>query len=58
VLEGSGVLDVEGTSVKVGEGDVVFVEAGADHRFSAYESLSVLVVFDRGGRGSTGMTLP
>ena len=52
VLEGSGVLDVEGTSVKVGEGDAVFVKAGADHRFSAYESLSVLVVFDRRGTGN------
>jgi mannose-6-phosphate isomerase-like protein (cupin superfamily) len=47
VLEGSGVLDVEGTSVPVKVGDAVFVEAGADHRFSAYEQLSVLVIFDR-----------
>jgi mannose-6-phosphate isomerase-like protein (cupin superfamily) len=47
VLEGSGVLEVEGTSVPVKEGDAVFVEAGADHRFSAYEQLSVLVIFDR-----------
>jgi len=47
VLEGSGVLDVEGTAVPVKEGDAVFVEAGADHRFSAYERLSVLVIFER-----------
>jgi len=47
VLEGSGVLDVEGTSVPVQEGHAVFVEAGADHRFSAYEQLSVLVIFER-----------
>jgi mannose-6-phosphate isomerase-like protein (cupin superfamily) len=47
VLEGSGVLDVEGASVPVKQGDAVFVEAGADHRFSAYEQLSVLVIFDR-----------
>jgi mannose-6-phosphate isomerase-like protein (cupin superfamily) len=47
VLEGSGVLEVEGESVPVGEGDAVFVEAGADHRFTAYEHLSVLVIFDR-----------
>src|SRR5213082_2459973 len=33
VLEGSGILDVEGTSVPVQEGSAVFVEAGADHRF-------------------------
>jgi mannose-6-phosphate isomerase-like protein (cupin superfamily) len=47
VLEGTGVLDVEGATVPVKEGDAVFVEAGADHRFSAYEQLSVLVIFDR-----------
>lgn len=51
VLEGTGVLDVEGTAVPVKEGDAVFVEAGADHRFSAYERLSVLVIFDRGSAG-------
>jgi mannose-6-phosphate isomerase-like protein (cupin superfamily) len=45
VLEGNGLLDVEGESVAVKEGDAVFVEAGADHRFSAYEQLSVLVIF-------------
>jgi len=47
VLEGSGVLEVEGESVPVVEGDAVFVEAGADHRFSAYEQLAVLVIFER-----------
>lgn len=47
VLEGTGVLDVEGRSVPVKEGTAVFVEAGADHRFSAYEHLSVLVLFER-----------
>ena len=47
VLEGSGVLQVEGESVPVSEGSAVFVEAGAEHRFTAYERLSVLVIFDR-----------
>lgn len=47
VLEGNGVLQVEGEEVPVGEGTAVFVEAGADHRFSAYEHLSVLVIFER-----------
>jgi mannose-6-phosphate isomerase-like protein (cupin superfamily) len=47
VLEGSGVLEVEGESVPVREGSAVFVEAGADHRFTAYEHLSVLVIFER-----------
>jgi mannose-6-phosphate isomerase-like protein (cupin superfamily) len=46
VLEGTGVLQVEGEEVPVREGSAVFVEAGADHRFSAYEHLSVLVIFE------------
>ena len=44
-------LDVEGEAVSVKEGDAVFVEAGAEHRFSAYERLSVLVIFERGVAG-------
>jgi len=47
VLEGSGVLEVEGEQVPVKEGSALFVEAGADHRFSAYEHLCVLVIFER-----------
>ena len=47
VIDGSGVLDVEGKAVPIKAGDAVFVEAGADHRFSAYEQLSVLVLFER-----------
>lgn len=47
VLEGTGVLQVEGNDVRVQEGSAVFVEAGADHRFTAYEHLSVLVIFER-----------
>jgi quercetin dioxygenase-like cupin family protein len=31
----------------VQEGHAVFVEAGAEHRFVAYEQLSMLVIFDR-----------
>jgi mannose-6-phosphate isomerase-like protein (cupin superfamily) len=45
VLEGSGVLEVEGTTHPVGEGQAIFVRAGVDHRFSAYEQLAVLVIF-------------
>jgi mannose-6-phosphate isomerase-like protein (cupin superfamily) len=48
VLEGTGTLEVEGESVPVAVGDAVFVEAGADHRFTSYEQLSVLVLFERG----------
>lgn len=52
VLEGTGVLEVEGDTVPVKEGSAVFVEAGADHRFSAYEHLSVLVLFERKPAGN------
>jgi mannose-6-phosphate isomerase-like protein (cupin superfamily) len=47
VLDGTGVLDVEGESVALREGHAVFVPAGAEHRFSAYEQLAVLVIFER-----------
>jgi mannose-6-phosphate isomerase-like protein (cupin superfamily) len=47
VLEGTGVLEVEGKQVDLRTGHAVFVPAGADHRFSAYEQLSVLVIFER-----------
>jgi mannose-6-phosphate isomerase-like protein (cupin superfamily) len=47
VLEGSGVLDVEGKKVELREGHALFVPAHADHRFSGYESLSLLVIFER-----------
>ncbi len=46
-LEGTGVLEVEGEKVPVRLGEALFVEAGAEHRFTAYESLSLLVVFTR-----------
>ncbi len=47
VLEGEGVLEVESEPVPVREGSAVFVEAGADHRFTAYEHLALLVLFER-----------
>ena len=46
VLEGSGVLEVEGTTTALTEGMALFVPAGAEHRFTAYEQLSLLVVFN------------
>jgi mannose-6-phosphate isomerase-like protein (cupin superfamily) len=49
VLEGRGILEVEGQRFEVVEGSAVFVEAGAEHRFSSYESLSVLVLFAKPG---------
>ena len=47
VLEGRGVLEVEGEQIEVSEGKAAFVPAGADHRFTGYEGLSVLVAFSR-----------
>src|SRR5947207_11097981 len=42
VLEGAGVLDIEGEQVALRDGHALFVPAGAEHRFSAYERLSLL----------------
>jgi mannose-6-phosphate isomerase-like protein (cupin superfamily) len=53
VLEGRGVLEVEGKRVDLHEGHAVFVPAGAVHQFIGYEQLSVLVVFDRSRGGAT-----
>jgi mannose-6-phosphate isomerase-like protein (cupin superfamily) len=47
VLEGSGMLEVEGQTVELREGHAVFVPARADHRFVGYEQLSVLVIFEK-----------
>jgi mannose-6-phosphate isomerase-like protein (cupin superfamily) len=46
VLEGEGVLEVEGRATALREGKAIFVPAGAEHRFTAYEHLSLLVVFN------------
>jgi mannose-6-phosphate isomerase-like protein (cupin superfamily) len=45
VLSGRGVLTIEGVSVPVSEGQAIFVPAGAEHQFTGYEGLSVLVIF-------------
>jgi len=45
VLEGNGVLEIEGASFPLAPGQAIFVPAGADHRFSAYEQLALLVIF-------------
>jgi mannose-6-phosphate isomerase-like protein (cupin superfamily) len=47
VLEGSGTLEVEGSEIELREGEAAFVAAHAEHRFTSYESLSLLVVFAR-----------
>src|SRR6476659_489776 len=46
VLEGSGVLEVEDVATPLDEGMALFVPAGADHRCTAYEHLSLLVIFN------------
>jgi mannose-6-phosphate isomerase-like protein (cupin superfamily) len=46
-LEGTGVLEVEGASHPIDQGHAIFVRAGVDHRFTAYEQLAVLVIFAR-----------
>jgi mannose-6-phosphate isomerase-like protein (cupin superfamily) len=52
VLEGTGVLDVEGEKVELREGHALFVPAHAEHRFSGYESLSLLVIFEHKPAGN------
>lgn len=46
VLEGEADIEVDGETQHVATGDAVFVAAHADHRFSGYESVSLLVVFN------------
>lgn len=46
VLDGEGDLEVEGEVRRVSKGEAVFVAAGGDHRFSDYDTLSLLVVFN------------
>jgi mannose-6-phosphate isomerase-like protein (cupin superfamily) len=47
VLEGRGELTIEGEAMPLAEGDAAFVPAGAEHRFTGYEGLSLLVVLAR-----------
>ena len=47
VLEGRGVLEVEGKVVPLERGQAVFVPAGARHGFTGYALMSVLVIFAR-----------
>lgn len=47
VIEGTGVLEIEGVETPLCEGEGIFVPAGAEHRFTGYESLALLVIFER-----------
>jgi len=55
VLEGSGVLEVEGEAIPVAQGQAIFVPAHANHQFTAYEGLSVLVIFARTAVDAAGV---
>ena len=46
-LEGTGVLEVGEESIPIDVGKAIFVEAGVEHRFTAYEQLAVVVIFER-----------
>ena len=52
VLEGTGVLEIKGEPVPVREGSAVFVGAHAEHRFTAYEHLCLLVIFEHKPAGN------
>ena len=47
VLEGRGTLQVEEEEIDLQEGQAMFVAAHAEHRFTGYESLSLLFIFTR-----------
>jgi mannose-6-phosphate isomerase-like protein (cupin superfamily) len=47
VLEGRGTLQVDDEEIDLEEGQAMFVAAGAEHRFTGYELLSLLVIFAR-----------
>ena len=46
VLDGEGEIEVEGETRQLSKGEAVFVPAQAEHRFSGYETLSLLVIFN------------
>ncbi len=46
VLDGEGDIEVEGEARHMSRGEAVFVPAHAEHRFSGYETLSLLVIFN------------
>jgi mannose-6-phosphate isomerase-like protein (cupin superfamily) len=46
VLDGIGELEVEGQRQLLVRGQAAFVPAGAEHRFSGYETLTLLVIFN------------
>jgi len=52
VIEGTGVLEVEGKEIPFDQGDALFVKAGENHRFSEFsKGIKMWAVFwgDKGG---------
>lgn len=47
VLDGAAVLTAAGEETELRRGDAAFVAAGTEHRFSAYERLTLFVLFDK-----------
>jgi mannose-6-phosphate isomerase-like protein (cupin superfamily) len=47
VLDGTGTLTVADEEAELHRGDAAFVAAETEHRFSAYQRLIVLVLFDK-----------
>lgn len=52
VLDGEGDIEVEGEVRRVTRGEAVFVAAETDHRFTGYERLTLLVIFNGPHSGS------
>jgi mannose-6-phosphate isomerase-like protein (cupin superfamily) len=56
VLEGRGRLEIADESVDLAEGQATFVPAHADHRFTGYENLSLLVIFAGATSSTDGLS--
>jgi mannose-6-phosphate isomerase-like protein (cupin superfamily) len=56
VLDGEGDVEVAGERRPIRRGESVFVPAGVEHNFHAYEELTLLVVFN--GPHSASITAP
>lgn len=56
VLDGDGEVEIAGERRTIRRGEAVFVGAGVEHNFHAYEELTLLVIFN--GPHSTSMSTP
>jgi mannose-6-phosphate isomerase-like protein (cupin superfamily) len=46
VLDGEGDIEIDGEARHVSKGEAIFVAAHADHHFSGYETIALLVIFN------------